>query len=116
MLSHVDYVANHFAEWLTRQQDQKSDELEPQTSLADLVAMWMTDGGARVAVTYDALLRAVVVIVGEAAAGAMSFELSEESTEVHPVIPTSSHDWWMLEPTEFEAVKNLGEGQRVTSQ
>ena len=102
VLSHIDYVANHFAEWLTDQEERKSDELEVQTSVADLVGMWMMDGGASAAVTYDAFLRAVVVIAGEASSGRVSFEPYDGTERVYPSIPTTSHDWWMLEPIEFE--------------
>ena len=113
MLSHVDYVANHFVEWLTSLEERKSEELEAQTNLADLIAMWMMDGGAGAAVTHEALLRAVIVIAGEVAGGTVSFEPIDASEQVQPVVPTTSHDWWMLELTEFEAAKKLGEGSRV---
>jgi len=108
MLSYPETLAVQFEDWLkARETANHQWELPEDGSLATLVALWMQDTTSARATTYDAFIRAVVLLVAEAARGNLHYDLDGVSTTV--TIPTGSASWWMLEPMEFEATRHRAE-------
>lgn len=98
MLTHVEGLVEDFMEWHeTSRQGDATWELPEDGNLALTIAIWIQDRGARKAGTHEALLRAVVLLLAEAANGKLSLETIS--------IPRGAAPWWMLEHTEFVAAR-----------
>jgi hypothetical protein len=69
-----------------------SDEVD----LPELILAWMESRGAQCAESYEAFVRAVVLIVVDVATS------RRPSRDFHIHLPTTIGDWWMLEVGEFD--------------
>jgi hypothetical protein len=107
MLTHPETLVVSFHEWLNDHEHGLDPfEAPADGNLAQLIAIWMQEGGADRAATHDAFLRFVALVVAEAAAGHLTVDADGEAVGTRVRIPTRSADWWMLEPMEFEAARS----------
>lgn len=108
IMTYPEMLAFAFVEWMLIEQEESTkgqrSELPSDGDLPTMIAIWMQDTHANGAATYDAFMRAVVLIVAGAAAGALSYDVNGQHVKV--TIPKEPLAWWMLEPTEFEAIKS----------
>ena len=111
-LTHPETLAEQFGDWLDDPVHGLSrHEVSAETNIAELVTIWMQDGGADRVATYDAFLRFVVLVIAEVAVGRLTVRVEGQDELLRPSIPTSSAEWWMLEPMEFEAARSRTSAQ-----
>jgi hypothetical protein len=76
----VEFLADDFEEWLSISKDrpQSLDERPVDGDIAELVAQWMYDRGARLSPTHATFLHAVILIVARSAATNLRVSVSKD--------------------------------------
>lgn len=111
MLTHPEFLAVKFGDWLTAAALHPDIDFPADGNVAELIAIWMHDGGATVAGSLEALMRAVVLIIASACRGELGYEVDGSYRPV--AVPLGDASWWMLTHIEFDAARSLGSSAKA---